>query len=270
MSSRHPDDYAEDQLARKGRSRVNQRLNARVLSIDRGKNTPKERLESLLSTALRSDDAELDQILSALEEISAWLKSRALNASSIDDALQRAAAYALKQALLDREVRSLAITDELTGLYNRRGFLASATHQLKLAHRNGENVLLLFCDVDNLKGINDSFGHQEGDLALIRTADVIEETFRDSDILARLGGDEFAVLASEASIPNRQAIMPRMENSLAKANAEESRYKLSFSIGVARFNPETPASLAELIALADQDMYAHKNCHPRVASLRHS
>jgi diguanylate cyclase (GGDEF)-like protein len=176
----------------------------------------------------------------------------------------------LKQALLDREVRSLAITDELTGLYNRRGFLASATHQLKMAHRNGENVLLLFCDVDNLKGINDSFGHQEGDLALIRTADVIEETFRDSDILARLGGDEFAVLASEASIPNRQAIMPRMESSLAKANAEESRYKLSFSIGVARFNPETPASLAELMALADQDMYAHKARQPRLASLRQS
>jgi diguanylate cyclase (GGDEF)-like protein len=58
--------------------------------------------------------------------------------------------------------------------------------------------------VDNLKGINDSFGHQEGDLALIRTADVIEETFRDSDILARLGGDEFAVLASEwPSLPTR-------------------------------------------------------------------
>src|SRR3984893_5412933 len=252
MSRHHPDDYAEDQLARKGRSRVNQRLNARVLSIDRGKNIPKETLESLLSTALRSDDAELDQILSALEEISTWLKSRALNASSIDDALQRAAAYALKQSLLEREVRSLAITDELTGLYNRRGFMASATHQLKLAHRNTQNLLLLFCDVDNLKGINDAFGHREGDLALIRAADALEETFRDSDILARLGGDEFVVLASEASIPNRQAIVPRMAKSLANVNAEESRYKLGLTIGVARFDPQSSVSLGELMAPADQ------------------
>jgi len=249
---------------------ANQRSNDRVVSIDRVKGTPKEALESLLSSALRAEDSELDQILSALEEISNSVKSGGLDSRSLDNALQRAASCALQQSLLEREVRSLAITDELTGLYNRRGFLASATHQLKMAHRNGENVLLLFCDVDNLKGINDSFGHQEGDLALIRTADVIEETFRDSDILARLAGDEFAVLASEASIPNRQAIMPRMENSLAKANAEESRYKLSFSIGVARFNPETPASLAELMALADQDMYAHKACQPRLASLRQS
>jgi diguanylate cyclase (GGDEF)-like protein len=169
----------------------------------------------------------------------------------------------VKQSLLDREVQSLAVTDELTGLYNRRGFLASATYQLKLAHRNAQDVLLLFCDVDNLKVINDSFGHLEGDLALIRAADALEKTFRDSDILARLGGDEFVVLASAASIPNRQAIAPRMETSLAKANAGESRYDLSFSIGLARFDPETPASLGELMARAGRDMYVHKKYHPR-------
>ncbi len=244
--------------------------NARVLSTDRGKGTRKETLESLLSSALRSDDTELDQILSALEEISNWLNSGAPNVRSLDNPLQRVASCALKQSLLDREIRSLAITDELTGLYNRRGFLASAMHQLKLAHRNAQDVLLLFCDVDELKGINDSFGHREGDLALIRTADALEESFRDSDLLARIGGDEFVVLASGASIPNRQAIVPRMVDSLAKANAEESRYKLSLSIGVARFDPETSISLGELMARADQDMYEHKKYHPRSATLPHS
>jgi two-component system, cell cycle response regulator len=247
---------------------ANHKSNDRVLSIAGRKGTPKESLESLLSSSLRSDDAELDQILSALEEISCSVKSGALNTRSLDSALQRAASCAVKQSLLDREIRSLAITDELTGLYNRRGFLAAATHLLKLAHRNDQNVLLLFCDVDNLKGINDSFGHQEGDLALIRIADALEETFRDSDILARLGGDEFAVLASEASIPDRQSIVPRLENHLAKANAEESRYKLSFSVGLARFNPETPASLGELMAGADKDMYVHKKYHPESAAIR--
>jgi diguanylate cyclase (GGDEF)-like protein len=255
---------------RKGLSLPDPKSTARVLSIDRGKIIPKETLESVLSSALRSEDAELDQILSVLEEISNSAKSGVLNTRDLHSALQRAASCAVKQSLLDRQVRSLAITDELTGLYNRRGFLASATHQLKLAHRNTQDVLLLFCDVDNLKGINDSFGHREGDLAIIRAADALEETLRDSDIIARLGGDEFAVLASEASIPNRQVIVPRVEKSLEKANAEEPRYELSFSIGVARFDPETTSSLGELMAGADKDMYLHKKQYPRSASLRHS
>jgi diguanylate cyclase (GGDEF)-like protein len=222
------------------------------------KGSQKESLESILSSALRSEDAELDEILSALEEIAESVKAGTTHPPEVEKALQKAASGALKQSLLDREIRSLAITDELTGLYNRRGFLASATHQIKLAQRNAQNVLLLFCDLDDLKGINDSFGHQEGDLALIRTADALEDTFRDSDIVARLGGDEFAVLASEASMPNREDILPRLEESLARDNAAEARYQLSLSIGVARFDPLNPSTLGELMARADKDMYAHK------------
>lgn len=240
---------------------TDKRKNARVLSIDRTRGASKETLKSVLDSTLRSNDSELDQILAALDEISKGLKTGALNACGLDNALQRAASCAVRQSLIDREIRCLAVTDELTGLYNRRGFLASATHQLKLAHRQGEDALLLFCDVNNLKQINDSFGHHEGDSALVRAANALEETFRDSDILARLGGDEFAALASDASSPSRQAIVPRIEKSLEKANAHEQRYKLSFSIGVARFNPLAPASLGELMATADRDMYAHKKLH---------
>jgi diguanylate cyclase (GGDEF)-like protein len=249
-------------------SPIHPRSSNTVLSIAREKGSPKESLESVLRSALRSNDPELDQILCALEEISHGLKSGAPNARSLDNALQRAASCALKQSLMDREIRSLALTDELTGLYNRRGFLAAATHQLKLAHRHGEDVLLLFCDVDNLKQINDSFGHHEGDLALVRAAAALKETFRDADILARLGGDEFAVLASDASIPSRQAIVPRIENILEKANAASMRYRLSFSIGVARFDPHTPGSLGELMARADQDMYVHKRLHRELRLLQ--
>jgi diguanylate cyclase (GGDEF)-like protein len=244
--------------------------NAQVLSIDRGKDARKESLDSILSSALRSDDPELDQILSALEDISEGLKTGALSPRRLDKALQRAASCALKQSLVEREIRSLAITDELTGLYNRRGFLAAATHHLKLAHRNKQNALLLYCDVDDLKRINDSFGHQEGDLAIVRAADALEATFRDSDIVARLGGDEFAVLASEASIPDRQTIQCRMANCLKTACGEEPRYKLSVSLGVARYDPETPSSLGALMARADEEMYAHKNCQSRAAAIRHS
>ncbi|HET7109113.1 MAG TPA: GGDEF domain-containing protein [Candidatus Acidoferrum sp.] len=270
MSLRGSDNWTGGKGARRRLSIGNSKSQGRVLSIERGKVAHIEALESLLSSALRSDDDELDQILSALEEISNSLKSGAPDSQSLDSVLQRAASCAIKQSLLDREIRSLAVTDELTGLYNRRGFLASAMHQLKLAHRQSQDVLLLFFDMDNLKGINDAFGHREGDLAIVRAADALEKTFRDSDILARVGGDEFSVLATEASTSNREAIVARMDRSLEKANAEESRYKLSFSIGIARFDPETTSSLGELMARADQDMYADKNQRTGSASLRHS
>jgi GGDEF domain-containing protein len=175
MSLRGSDNSTGDKGGRGRLSIGNSRSNARVLSIERGKVVHKEALESLLSSALRSDDNELDQILSALEEISNWLKSGAPKSRRLENVLQQAASCAVRQSLLDREIRSLAVTDELTGLYNRRGFLASATHQLKLAHRQSQDVILLFFDMDNLKGINDAFGHREGDLAIIRAADALEE-----------------------------------------------------------------------------------------------
>jgi len=261
MSVQGPDTSVRDEEALETVSPMVRQSTTKVVSMDRGRSASKETLTAALDAALRSADPELDQILSALEEISMGLKSGSWNATNLENALQRAASCALRQSLMDREIRSLAVTDELSGLYNRRGFLTAATHQLKLAHRQGVDALLLFCDVDNLKQINDSLGHREGDLALIRAADALEETFRDSDILARVGGDEFAVLALDASGPNRQAIVPRIEGSLEKANAEEVRYTLSFSIGMARFDPRNPISLGELMARADQQMYAQKKTH---------
>jgi two-component system cell cycle response regulator len=270
MSVQSQDKSLGDEEALKTLSPIDRQSNGKVLSMDRGKGAPKETLTSSLDAALRSADPELDEILSALEEIAKGLKSGAWNAPNLENALQRAASCALRQSLMDREIRSLAVTDELTGLYNRRGFFTAATHQLKLAHRQGVDALLLFCDVDNLKQINDSFGHREGDLALVRAADALEETFRDADILARLGGDEFAVLALDASSPSRQAIVPRIDESLEKANAEELRYTLSFSMGVARFDARTPTSLGELMGRADQEMYAHKKIHREFRVSRHS
>jgi len=186
-----------------------------------------------VTSAFTSEDRELDKILRALSDLSKTFKLGAVDPVAVDATLKRAALWAVQKSLLDREVRSLAITDDLTGFFNRRGFLASVTQQLKLARRDKQSVLLFYFDVDDLKAINDSFGHREGDLALIRTADALNETFRDSDVLARLGGDEFAVLAWEACIPHTQVILSRMEKHLEKVNAEEFRYKLSLSIGVA-------------------------------------
>ncbi|HUN63763.1 MAG TPA: GGDEF domain-containing protein [Candidatus Sulfotelmatobacter sp.] len=226
----------------------------------------KESLESILSTAFRSEDNELDQIFRALDDLADIVKSQNLDSAEVHDALKRAAIWAVEKSLLDRELRSLAITDDLTGFFNRRGFLAAASQQLKLAQRDRQSVLLLFCDVDHLKRINDSFGHREGDLALVRTADALEETFRGSDILARLSGDEFAILAWEASVPNVRAMMSRLVKNIENRSAEEARYKLSLSVGVARYDPLFPVSLGELMAAADQDMYKHKRYHSCAAS----
>jgi diguanylate cyclase (GGDEF)-like protein len=220
---------------------------------------PKEELFS----ALLVGDNELGHILQQVDEISHTLKSDTPERQKLSDALQLTVSCAVRQTLLERELRSLALTDDLTGLYNRRGFLASATQQLRLARRNKQESLLFFCDVDNLKEINDSFGHGEGDLALIRAADALEQTFRDSDILARLGGDEFAVLAFEASSQYQEAILRRLEKSLKKSNAGASRYKLSLSVGVGRFDPRRPVSLRELMVQADQAMYERKGKRAR-------
>jgi len=229
-------------------------------SIDRWKHTSEKRLEQILSSALFAGDGDKDlrQVLGEVDDISTSLKSGAPDEHTVRVALHPAVWGAVKQNLLDRELRLLALTDDLTSLYNRRGFLVTAMQQLKLARRNVQGLSLFFCDVDNLKRVNDSFGHSEGDLALIRAADTLERTFRDSDILARLGGDEFAVLALETPSQDQQAILRRLEGSLRKSNGDEFGYGLSLSVGVARFDPKNPVSLGELMVRADQDMYEQK------------
>jgi diguanylate cyclase (GGDEF)-like protein len=237
--------------------------NRKVLAM-RAKNSPREDgLTENLSSALRASDSEFDQILQEVDEISKLLKSDHPDTQTMRVATHPAVWGAVKQALLDRELRYLALTDDLTCLFNRRGFFAAATQQLKLAQRNGQSLLLLFCDLDNLKKINDVYGHHEGDLALIRTADALEQAFRDSDTLARLGGDEFVVLASEASSQTQEVLLRRLEKCLKKSNSGESRYQVSLSVGVARFDPKRVVSLGELMVQADEAMYEQKRNHQK-------
>jgi two-component system, cell cycle response regulator len=228
-----------------------------------GPRGPSERdLEGLLSSALLASDKELGNVVHEIDEISKALKLDATDTKALRVAVHPAVWSAVRHVIVERELRYLALTDDLTCLYNRRGFFAAATQQLKLARRNSQSMLLLFCDVDNLKPINDSYGHREGDLALIRAADALEEAFRDSDILARLGGDEFAVLALEASHEHEAVMLRRLEKTLKKSNANESRYDLSLSVGVARFNPQHAVSLGELMEQADRNMYEQKRKRP--------
>jgi diguanylate cyclase (GGDEF)-like protein len=248
----------DSQAARLTSGLPKQTTNRKIIAMGR-KNGPAENgLTESLSSALRAADSEFGQILQEVDEISRLLKSDHPDTQSVRVATHPAVWGAVKQALLDRELRYLALTDDLTCLFNRRGFFAAATQQLKLAQRSGQSLLLLFCDVDNLKKINDTYGHHEGDLALIRTADALEQSVRGSDILARLGGDEFVVLASETSHQTLEIITRRLEKNLKKSRAIEPRYALSLCVGVARFDPKRPITLGELMVQADKAMYEKK------------
>ena len=215
-----------------------------------------------ITSGLRAEVNELEHILNEVRVISNKLKSESPDALALTNLLVHALECVLEQAQLDSELRSLALTDDLTGLHNRRGFLALATQQLRFALRNTQGLLLFFVDVDNLKETNDSFGHHEGDLVLVRVADALKQTFRDSDIIARLAGDEFAVLAADTSSQDQDVMLRRLENSLTKLQANECRYDLSVSVGVVRFDPKQSVSLEELLARADEAMYENKRKQP--------
>jgi diguanylate cyclase (GGDEF)-like protein len=153
---------------------------------------------------------------------------------------------------------ALSLTDELTGLYNRRRFLVLTEQCLKVAARGKKRSLLLFIDVDNLKGINDRYGHAEGDLALKNLAGVLKKTFRESDIIGRFGGDEF-VLLMESADEKSELLITRLHENLDDHNASVScRYHLSVSVGTALFDPEHPVSIDELLTRADSSMYGQK------------
>lgn len=162
---------------------------------------------------------------------------------------------------MEEEIRALSLTDDLTGLSNRRGFMALARQQLKIALRMEKKAVLFFLDVDDLKSINDNFGHRHGDQALVDTASLLKRNFRDSDVIARLGGDEFVVLAIEESETEPAAIAERIQSKLDLYNARaevEKTFKLGLSIGHVLFDPDFPAPLEDLLARADLLMYENK------------
>jgi diguanylate cyclase (GGDEF)-like protein len=222
-----------------------------------------ERIDDAFQALLSEANGELASLLRDVRTESHGTLPGDTRGQPVSELLMRAVRCAAKQYMLQAELGNLALTDELTGLYNRRGFIALAERQLKLGRRSGRGMLLFMMDVDRMKQINDSFGHFEGDRALKRTADALEETFRDSDVVARLGGDEFAVLAIEASGHSEATIRTRLFERLKSCSAEHSRYELSLSLGVARFDPRNCSSIGELMAEADQAMYEQKRRQSR-------
>jgi diguanylate cyclase (GGDEF)-like protein len=165
------------------------------------------------------------------------------------------------------EIISLSITDYLTGLYNRRGFMTLAEKQIKMVERAQKSslLLLLFADLDKMKSINDNLGHKKGDKALIEVASILKKVFRESDIIARVGGDEFAVLAIGAAMDAWDALESRLQQQIDKHNAVENRgYTISLSIGIAYSDLENDNSIDALMSRADALMYEQKRIKNQV------
>lgn len=163
----------------------------------------------------------------------------------------------LEQA--NERLRNLSLTDELTGLNNRRGFTILASGLFKFARRANHPICLLYIDMDSLKNINNTFGHAEGDTALNHFARILTETFRDSDVIARLGGDEFAVLTIDATENGIAVIQKRLQSNVESYNLVSVRgYILSFSLGIIQVDLDSTFTVDTLLSQADKAMYEHK------------
>ncbi len=168
-------------------------------------------------------------------------------------------AQVIERKRMEEEIRSLSLTDELTGLHNRRGFALLAEQAARAASRTKRSMSLFFFDVDKLKAINDAHGHAQGDLALQEVSGILKDTFREADIQARFGGDEFVVLAVEASTEGADFVTSRIRAELEQRNQKGGRpYPLSLSMGVVTFDHAAPLAVSEMIAQADALMYQEK------------
>lgn len=162
--------------------------------------------------------------------------------------------------VFEDKLHELSITDELTGLLNRRGFFIMAEKQLAISTRTGNNLYLLYADLDNMKLINDRKGHKIGDQALIETTRLLRDTFRDGDIIARVGGDEFAVLLTAIDKnQDEQSLLNRFDKNMALLNKQKNRhYELRISTGIAKYERKANCSLEDLMSRADNLMYENK------------
>ena len=194
----------------------------------------------------------VDALLAGAED--SFIKER-INSHNMIRAVQ----YAIARHRRIGELHALSQTDELTGLYNRRAFMTLGDHQIRTARRQKDSVTLAFADLDGLKAINDKCGHMWGDFALKDIANVLKNTFRESDVIARIGGDEFAILWISRTPLSSEGLQARLKAGLDACAFSETRpYRLSLSIGFSHYPGGFEESLADMLFETDQRMYADK------------
>lgn len=205
------------------------------------------------------DSSEFGSVSSVAYQLSVTLKSLLLieeqnkAKQSLQDSLEQ---FMRDNSLLDEMSKS----DELTGLYNRRGFLDHTQKAMADPANEGRMALILYADMDNLKMINDKYGHDDGDFALRETAAILKDTFRNTDIVGRLGGDEFTAFAIVGIDHYEDAIKKRIEAITKRHNETTGKpYTVEMSVGIHEFECSPDVNLYEILDLADEKLYAEKS-----------
>jgi diguanylate cyclase (GGDEF)-like protein len=167
---------------------------------------------------------------------------------------------ALKElSLANVKLEQISVRDELTGLLNRRGFLSTASRHIALSRRTMSNFICIFFDLDKLKLINDTYGHAQGDIAIKAMADILNKSFRTTDVIGRMGGDEFTVLAVDCSEQYYEQITKRMDLQVEEYNTiQKNPWKLDYSSGMVASRHEENFDIDTLLKLADQALYKVK------------
>jgi diguanylate cyclase (GGDEF)-like protein len=206
----------------------------------------------LVLTATNSDEIGLRAVQLGAQD---YLMKGDFNYLTLD----RAISYAIERHRMQRTIRQLAVMDELTGLYNRRGFNTLNPDVLQHACRSSGRGYLAYFDLDRFKQINDSLGHAKGDEALVEFAATLRGVFRKDALLVRLGGDEFVAMGIEAQPGQIEETLRTLAATLANRNARDTaEFQLECSCGVAYFDGHGPASLEEITAQADAELYRNK------------
>jgi diguanylate cyclase (GGDEF)-like protein len=239
----------------------------------------REWLEAIMDKRSDIPDFELDgsfatigrrTMLFNVRRVEIQGSSRRILLLSIEDITQRKQAESMMKKI-NTSLKNASMTDELTGLYNRRGYSVLSQHYLDLARRRRKKIFVIFVDLDGLKQINDQGGHFGGDQALVRTAEILRKTFRKSDIIARIGGDEFAIATMENGHDSVASQIARLRKNL-KHHAIQNKYgtPLSLSVGVAVSTIRGTTSIEELTSQADAVMYAEKRAKRKASKTRSS
>ncbi len=228
-----------------------------------------EVLRNNFSSALKAS-LLIEKIRKQAQSLEEQVKDRTMDLTKTNVQLQkeiterRKTEMKLKEALGELEksndqLRSLSLKDELTGLYNRRGFMTLGEQHLKLSQRMKRDFIIFFIDLDGLKIINDTFGHREGDFVLMKAGEIIKKTFRQADIIARIGGDEFTVLSVDTNENDENEINRRLSENIDEYNkSSDKSYNISMSVGHTHYRCSQKVSLEELICEADDMLYEEK------------
>lgn len=165
-----------------------------------------------------------------------------------------------RRKLAELESKRYSVTDPMTGILNRKAGLDYVHKQMKYCDRHGCGFTVCYIDIDNLKLVNDSFGHKEGDRIITTIVNLLRRALRESDAMSRLGGDEILLILQETTLEGSNAVLKRIIELVDARNARSPKpYRIDFSYGLAEYTLGSKLTAEELVDSADKNMYAMKS-----------